>query len=292
MAINQFYPFATGDGANVDPNATYEADPGRQTGQQAGLARSALNNDALRQATSVAAMIGQFIADNSGNAANDDGNTAALEASFTFAVRSVSGPSSVTVFNTAGTFTWTCPAGVFFVKKAIVTGGGGAGAPSNGSFPPTGSTDVSGGGGGAGGTAIGIAIPVVPGTEYTITVAAGGAGGDVSGGTSSFATFISATGGARSIFSSTASSAGGGPGVGIGGAINLSGGWGGDGQSGTVAFPGNGGSSYWGGGIRAFNGGGAAPATGAPGGGGGGSYASPVNTPGTNGLNGIVVLEY
>jgi hypothetical protein len=69
---------------------------------------------------------------------------------------------SLVVFGTAGTVTWTCPAGVTSLTVACV-GGSGGGAPS--------------GSGGGGGEFAGQTVTTVPGTVYTITVGAGGVGG-------------------------------------------------------------------------------------------------------------------
>ncbi|TXN33890.1 hypothetical protein [Methylobacterium sp. WL19] len=79
---NQFLPFATGSGANALTVAQYQALAARQGGFVAGIAKSIEVNTSLRQASTIAAMIGQFIADLSGNDANDDGNIAVLERRF------------------------------------------------------------------------------------------------------------------------------------------------------------------------------------------------------------------
>ena len=60
--------------------------------------------------------------------------------------------------------TWECPVGVTSVEYLVVAGGGAGGG------------DFRGGGGGAGGFRTGTGHPVTPGTPYTITVGAGGAG--------------------------------------------------------------------------------------------------------------------
>lgn len=80
---------------------------------------------------------------------------------------------------------WTCPAGVTQVRATVVGGGGG-------SVFDGGDTWV----GGHAGYAIGV-YTVTPGTSYSITVGLGGRGlpSPSSGGTSSFSTFCSATGG-------------------------------------------------------------------------------------------------
>lgn len=59
--------------------------------------------------------------------------------------------------------TWTCPTGVTSIEVLVVAGGGGGGA-------------YCGGGGGGGGLIYNSAYPVTPGTVYTVTVGAGGAG--------------------------------------------------------------------------------------------------------------------
>jgi len=187
---------------------------------------------------------------------------------------------------TAGTYTFTVPAGVTYAK-VTVTGGGAGGGYCN---TATDTAGISGGGGGAGGTAIGY-YAVTPGAAIPVTVGYGGTGGlwatatlATIGGTSSFGSYATATGGATD-----GELSGGGPGVGSGGQINLFGGWGGDGAAATYVLPGYGGVSYWGGGSRAGEGGGTG--TGAPGTGGGGAYVA-ADFNGANGQPGIVVIEW
>ena len=93
------------------------------------------------------------------------------------------GKTQYALFASSGS--WTCPAGVTRVKATVIGGGGGA------IF--TGCVNIAGGSGGYGANY----YTVVPGTVYTVTIGAGGnAGGTGSaGGTTSFAAFISATGG-------------------------------------------------------------------------------------------------
>ena len=128
-------------------------------------------------------------------------------------------------------------------------GGGGAGAPNQG-----------GGGGGAGGYSEGI-FAVSPGQAIGVTVGGGGGGGPAgstvagTGGISAFGSLINATPGAGGR-SAQLYSPGGDPGSGYGGTICIAGGYGGDGNAGTIFFPGNGGASAFGGGGRgAANGG-------------------------------------
>lgn len=89
MAFNQFVPFATGAGANALTPDQLASDPSRQTGVQAGTARSILANAAWRQGTTMASMVGAFIVDSAGQNANDDGNVPVLLASFKAGISAV-----------------------------------------------------------------------------------------------------------------------------------------------------------------------------------------------------------
>jgi hypothetical protein len=99
--------------------------------------------------------------------------------SITIASTVTSGQYQFNVY-TSGTTTWTCPAGVTRVKATLIGGGG--------------ASTEDGPSGGSGGYASGV-YTVTPSTGYTVTVGAGGASNGASGGTSSFHSFISATGG-------------------------------------------------------------------------------------------------
>jgi hypothetical protein len=79
---NPFYPFAVAGGSNVLDNPSYEALPARQTGYVAGTALSIQCNSTWRQASIIAAMIGQFINDNQPAQIADDGNIPVLEQEF------------------------------------------------------------------------------------------------------------------------------------------------------------------------------------------------------------------
>jgi len=70
-------------------------------------------------------------------------------------------------YTTAGTYSWTAPAGVFSVSVVAVGGGGGGHNYITGS---------GGSGGGGGGLGWKNAIPVVPGQSYTVVVGSGGTG--------------------------------------------------------------------------------------------------------------------
>ena len=87
MAKNNFKPFATGAGANVPSQADWEALTALLTGFQSGKAASAQVNKALRQGTVMASVIGQFIADSTGQDVLDNGNTSVLLTNFLNALK-------------------------------------------------------------------------------------------------------------------------------------------------------------------------------------------------------------
>lgn len=103
------------------------------------------------------------------------------------------------VFSVAGTYVFKVPAGVHELFVEVLGGGGGAGGDGNNGGGCAGSPGANGAPGSDGGYGAGT-IKVVPGQEFTVTVGAGGPGGGTgangsTGGTSSFAAVISATGG-------------------------------------------------------------------------------------------------
>jgi hypothetical protein len=119
-------------------------------------------------------------------------------------------------------------------------------------------------GGGGGGFTMRTIAGLISGASIAVTVGAGAASGSVFGGTSSFGSFCSATGGGSG---STSPARGGG--VGTGGDINTTGGAGGNNGGGVAGMWGNGGSG--------------ASTNGAPGNSGGGGS----NTAGNYGGSGI-----
>ena len=194
------------------------------------------------------------------------------------------GFSRIATFITSTNF--QVPNGVALLRVRLSGGGGGGGA---------GTPTFGGGGGGAGGYAEGI-IPVTPGQVFAVVVAQGGtaglAGGTPAGvgGSSSFGTIMSASGGFGGASGSTYAF-GGSPGAGAGGAINISGGYGSDGNGGNFVFAGNGGASFFGGGGRAAASSSAVQQIAeAPGSGGGGCYGVQGN--GGPGAAGLVVVEF
>ena len=170
------------------------------------------------------------------------------------------------VFSASSPF--TVPANVTAVRVRVVGGGGGG--------------RLGGAGGGGGGYAHGI-FAVAPGNTFPVTVGVGGTGSasPTSGGTSSFSTLISATGGAASSGSTAAAG-----GVGVGGTFQATGGssgatgYSGGGAAGSqLGNGGNGGiysgTSYAGGGGGVGNGNGASSVSGTSMSGGGGSPFGP-----------------
>jgi len=199
------------------------------------------------------------------------------------------------------TDTWTKPTDIKIVKVYVVGGGGGAGSIKNSSF--------AGYGGAGGGTAIEV-IDVSSISSETVTLGKGGAACNSTtynydtgetGGTSSFGSHCSATGGEGGPAStSTHGGTRSDPGEGSGGDLNLRGGApGGMFNNSSAAYygGGNGGASFWAGGGSAVGvsyptGYDEVPASGIDGsGGGGGQYGGGNQHNGGSGGGGIVVVE-
>lgn len=211
---------------------------------------------------------------------------------------------SIQTFTATGT--WTRPSGVVSVVVYCTAGGGGGG----GTGTTSATESANAGGGGGGGTAI--EYIAAPSSSETVTIGAAGAAGLVdadggAGGTSSFGTLCSATGGAGgdagddfSGVTATKAAAGG---IGSGGDINLSGGYGNGGfqsPAGSLgAQGGTGGSSFFGGGsgTRVAGSGNAFPGVAAQvygaGGSGAANGASQTEQVGGAGSAGVIyVFEY
>lgn len=94
MATSQFSVFGTGSGAYVLPPATWAADPVRQSGFPPGLLPKEKLNTPLRQASSVATMLANFIAANQGANVLDDGDLTTLQQQFQAALLAFTGTQS------------------------------------------------------------------------------------------------------------------------------------------------------------------------------------------------------
>ena len=90
MTQNHFKPFATGANAIVQTQEDYEKSTAVKEGFRKGLARSNEVNKALRQATSIAAVVAGFTADKSEQDILDNGDIDTLQQQFETAIRTVS----------------------------------------------------------------------------------------------------------------------------------------------------------------------------------------------------------
>lgn len=84
---NDFKVWAPSAVDNIYEQADYEALPSLDIGQGIGIADQKQYNKTLRQATIIAALIGEFIEDITGNNAIDDGTITTLLANFKLAVK-------------------------------------------------------------------------------------------------------------------------------------------------------------------------------------------------------------
>ncbi|WP_193133513.1 glycine-rich domain-containing protein [Klebsiella grimontii] len=192
MPTNDFKAFATGNGANVISQADYLALSALVSGFSSGKASSAQVNKALRQATVMANVLAQFIADSANVDVLDNGNTAAILSNLKnsmpgrlMGVQVVT--SSALITKSAGAKKWRI--------RALGAGAGSSAAPAT----AAGQVSISNGGG-AGAYAEGI-YDVSALSSVTVTIGSGGVGGTAispnggDGGTTSVGTLISAPGG-------------------------------------------------------------------------------------------------
>jgi hypothetical protein len=193
--------------------------------------------------------------------------------------------SGVQSFSASGTF--TVPTGVTQVEVELWGGG-------SGSFAST--AGAASGGGSGGGYAKKRISGLAPGQQISVTIGAGGNAGSVggasatSGGTSTFGSLVSATGGSLNYLASATSPQNGAtpPGVGVGGDVNLTGS---AGQAGTGNQGGMGGAGPMGGTQNSGTTGvaGLFPAGGAS---GAGTGASATPFAGAAGAAGLVVVRW
>lgn len=179
---------------------------------------AALGNDPNFATTMLNALAGKQPLDNT--LTNLSGKDVAGLLTYLDLGESTFGAQNCVVFDKAGVSTWNVPD---IVKKGRrvrvrVVGGGGSGG-----YPAINTTNPSGGGGGGGGGVSESVIDLTGISTVTITVGSGGTGQNTSasngrpGGTSSFGSYLSATGG-----DGGGQVSGGAGGEGMGGQINTS----------------------------------------------------------------------
>lgn len=312
MAKNDFKAFATDRNANVISQEEWEALPALLSGFTAGKASSAQVNKVIRQASFIAAALAQFVSDKTQRDVLDNGDLPGfvelLGSGFAVEYLSRKNPfgdiksdgtvktalenlglgegsfgfRNLVAFTTAGVTSWTVPEELRKGRKCYVKVIGGGASGGIGSI--TASAVTCGGGGGGGGVAEGL-VDLTGINSVSITVGAGGApvsGISVNGkngGSSSFGTYMSASGG----YSGGLPSGGLGA-VGVGGTINTSLGPGSPGSIASAASgAGNGGSGGGPGGAGSFRDTANGKAVSAVGPGGGGAGLCPNSSTGQSG---------
>ena len=203
MATNNFKAFGIGAAANVTSQSDYEALAALLTGFQSGKASSAQINKALRQSTTMANVLAQFIADSASVDVLDNGAPATILANLKLAMTALTPGRliNIQVFNSSGTYTPT--AGVKKIMVEVIGGGGGGGGIAAGSSS---SVAVSGGGGSGAYikaflTNLPSSIPITIGQAGVAGTSGGGNGGN--GGTTYLGDIISASGGNGGGYGST-----------------------------------------------------------------------------------------
>lgn len=255
MAKNDFKAFATDRSANVISQEEWEALPALLSGFTAGKASSAQVNKVIRQASFIAAALAQFVSDKTQRDVLDNGDLPGFVELLGsgFAVEYLSrknpfgdiksdgtvqtalenlglgasafGIQNRVVIYTAGVTQWSVPDVLKKGRKCKVKviGAGGSGGVGN-TATASGQAAIAGGGGGAGGISESI-LDLTGVDSVTVTVGVGGASvtslnkSGVPGGTSSFGSYLSATGGGGG-----GQPTGGDSGAGIGGETNSGGG--------------------------------------------------------------------
>lgn len=194
MATNNFKPFATGAGANVLSQDDWENLTALATGFTSGKASSSQVNKALRQATTIAAIVAQFMSDQNAADVLDNGDTNALQTQLRNALTAYTPGRllGIKTFSASGTYTPTT--GTKKIRVRVWGGGGGGGGVSSSA-----TAGVPGGAGGGYAESL-ITLSTIT-TPVSVLIGAGGAPGSSSGGAggagglSSFGNTITATGG-------------------------------------------------------------------------------------------------
>ena len=307
MATNNFKAFGIGTGANVTSQTDYEALAALLTGFQSGKASSAQINKALRQSSTMAYVLAQFISDSASVDVLDNGAPATILANLKASVTALTPGRllNVQTFTTTGSYR---PTPGTKKIRVFALGAGGAG----GGCMATGSSQCASGNGGNGGSygwtasinvsSISSIACVIGSGGVAVSGADGGAGGDTS-----FGSYIIASGGrggavGNPASSPSAASANAPSGECVGSAVEISvrgsrgsgkiilGTGNGQGLSGS-----GGGSPYGAGGGSVNNGLGAQPGYGYGAGGGSGVNISNISSTqaGANGSNGLIIAwEY
>lgn len=177
MATNDFLPFAAGGGANVESQGSYAVDALRPIGNQPGIAVSALNNKALRQATWIAAQLAQFLSDQTTDNVLDDANATNIQNTLKKALKKA--PTIQKFLTGSGTYTLPTGPTPLYIKITMAGGGGGGGGSdtsngSDGNDTTFGSLLTAGKGFGA--------IAAIGGVGGNSTIGVGAAGLALSGG--------------------------------------------------------------------------------------------------------------
>lgn len=184
MAVeNDFLPFADGGGANVISQSAYVGLSNLTTGFAAGIAASNVANKVWRQSSLWTYFLSQFVVNETGLAALDNGDLVTPLTNLTSAIgiaakAAVSAQVPQTTNLTSGSGTYTTPVGAAYLE--IEMGGGGSGGGGGG-------TTTTGGPGGSGGNTTfgtftangGSATPTSSVTSYPSPASGSGAGAQI-----------------------------------------------------------------------------------------------------------------
>lgn len=170
MATNNFKAFGIGAGANVTSQSDYELLAALLTGFQSGKASSSQINKALRQSSTMAYVLAQYISDSASVDVLDNGNPATILANLKASItKSTPGRLiNIQIFAASGTYTPSAGAKTCIIEA--VSGGGGGGSVINIS---SGQSAV--GNGGVSGEYV--RTPLINAQAQAITIGAAGSGG-------------------------------------------------------------------------------------------------------------------
>lgn len=190
MAENKIYPFGL-TSTNILSNEEYESDVQRLSGHQPGIARSKLENKALKQANIMAAALAQFIVENTDQDIDDSMTPKSIAALLKNAVKKPT--INIVKFESSGTYTPT-PGTQFIIVEGVGGGGGGGGCTTG-----TANYTSLGAGGGSGGYCKSKINIDSLNSPVSVTIGAGGSGNSAvngsAGGKTIFGSFFEAYGG-------------------------------------------------------------------------------------------------